>query len=285
MMNVTHDPQYAVAPSRMGCTEVYIFLARQASSPQMARMIVEEIAFFGDGVQGLKIASDQRSLLLRLERGAEVSLSLSGPSVTRRQKDACALCDGSHCIKGIPDCRVPHVLYLALFGRVAKAGVTKTSRYERRMREQGAQFAGIVGGHPDGLSARQAERELCSVEGLKGGVRFEEKVRSIGEVQTLSEAKEIADSIALPSHVEIHDLRGLYQNPDLYTYPRPLISRGDSIRGRVEDTRGEALFFMYKGNLYAYDLRQALGRTLSFGRARMEAQLTLTNFCEADAQC
>ena len=165
-----------------------------------------------------------------------------------------------------------------MFGRLAKIGVTKQARFERRMREQGAQFAAKISNHPDGLKARKVEKELTSSSGLRGGIRFEEKIGSLGEVRDVGQAMEIAGSMSLPGSLEMEDMAHLYQNQRLLDMPKPILLRGDGVKGRIEDTRGEALFINHRDNLYAYDLRRTVGRNIVLGGTRIDAQLTLENF-------
>jgi len=244
----------------------------------MGSFVVRDIAYMPNGVEGLCLWSEEASCVLPLEKGRMVSFRAAGQPTARVARDPCALCDGSRCLKGRADCLVPHVLYLALFGRLPKIGVTKESRFERRIREQGAPFACVVSGFSDGLEARKAERAISASEGLKLAVRFEEKVGEVGKVTDLVEANRILGMISLPAGLRLADMRHLYQNPGLESMGTPLILEGDGVRGRIEDTRGEALFFTYRDNLYAYDLRRAIGRRLSLGKTKVEAQLTLENF-------
>lgn len=244
----------------------------------MNSYIVKNIVFMPKGVQGLRLQADEHGEILPLRRGERISFKVSGPSVLRPPKNPCTLCDGTRCLKGRPDCTVPHILYLALFGRIVKVGVTKEKRYERRIREQGAPFATKISRHEDGMEARRAEKILASGEGLRMGVRFEEKVNSIGRVCDVSQANHLISGMPLPNGLELTDMRCLYQNPDLEGPSRPIILRGGAVRGKIEDTRGEALFLTYRDNLYAYDLRRTIGRILTLGGAKVKAQLTLGNF-------
>lgn len=244
----------------------------------MGSFAVRDIAYMPNGVEGLCLWAEDASCVLPLEKGSMISFKVSGRPIARAPRDHCALCDGTRCLKGRMDCLVPHVVYLTLFGRVAKVGVTKESRYERRIREQGAPFACVVSGFEDGLKARKAERALSASEGLKLAVRFEEKVGAIGKVADLAEANRILGRMSLRAGLELTDMRHLYQNPGLDAMQTPLIFGGDGVKGMVEDTRGEALYFRHRDNLYAYDLRRAIGRTLSLGKTKVEAQLTLENF-------
>ncbi len=244
----------------------------------MASFVVTDIAFMPNGVEGLRLWSRKQTAILPLERGRTISFRVSGQPTASRPKDRCALCDGSLCLKARMDCTVPHVLYLALFGRAAKIGVTRESRYEKRIREQGAPFACVVARFEDGLEARRAERAYSAWEGVRLSVRFEDKVGAIGKVPDVLEANRIVRTIPLPAVPQLEDMRHLYQNPDLDSMETPLILDGDVVKGRVEDTRGEALYFRHRDNLYAYDLRRTLGRSLGLGEHKVEAQMTLSNF-------
>ncbi len=244
----------------------------------MLSFVVRDIAFLPRGVEGLRIRRDREESVLPLERGKEVSFRASGPTILAPSKDACALCNGSKCIKGRMDCNTPHIVYLAIFGRIAKVGVTKRRRFMLRMREQGAPFAAKISVCKNGLEARRLERLIMSRKGIKGSVRFKDKVEALGISGSEEEAQSTAAATGLRREIQLEDLRGLYQNPDLGGLPRPLVVRGDGVKGRVEDTRGEALYLTHRGNLYAYDLRRAIGRRLFLGDARVATQLTLQNF-------
>jgi hypothetical protein len=244
----------------------------------MQSSIVRGITFLPRGVEGLRMRIEGEDVVLPLERGKEISFRAFGPTVLSSSKDPCALCNGSRCVKGTPDCNTPHIVYLAIFGRIAKVGVTKRRRYILRMREQGAPFAAKITVCRDGLEARRLERLLISKDGVKGSVRFKDKAKSLGTIGSIEEAEAIATAAGLHREIRIEDLRRLYQNPDLGAVSRPLVVRGDAAKGRVEDTRGEALYLTHRGNLYAYDLRRTIGRKLVLGEATVEAQLTLQNF-------
>jgi hypothetical protein len=245
---------------------------------EMDPALVRDIVFLPNGVEGLVVRSGERNQLLRLKRGKRISFRLEGRPGIGGPKDPCILCDGSRCLKGTPDCMVPHVVYMALFGRLGKIGVTKAARFDRRMREQGARFAARISSHEDGLSARKVEKELTRDYGLRGGIRFEEKMATLGEPGSMGEADEIAGTFSLPFEIGMEDLQHLYQNEHLMDLPKPILLGGDSIKGRIEDTRGEALFLIYRDNLYAFDLRRTIGRNIILGGTRIDAQLTLENF-------
>ena len=261
--------------------DVYIFLIASIKGATLPSPTVKEIAFLPGGVQGLRLRRDREEVLLPLERGREISFRTSGRVVLAPSRDPCALCNGSRCMKGQPDCITPHLVYLAIFGRIAKVGVTKQRRYLMRMREQGAPFAAKLRVCPDGMEARRLERSLLSSPGVKGSVRFVDKVKSLGITRSTGEAEAVAAATGLPRELPVEDLRVLYQNPDLVVPSRPVVIRGDAVKGRIEDTRGEALYLTHRGNLYAYDLRRVVGRRIALGEARVEAQLTLQNFGES----
>jgi len=244
----------------------------------MERALVREITFLPNGVEGLLVRSGGRNLLLRLVMGRRISFKMEGEPPSGQIRDPCVMCDGSSCLKGKPDCLVPHVVYLVLFGRLAKVGVTRAARFERRMREQGARFAARISEQPDGLRARRVEKEMAAKEGLRGGIRFEEKVGSLWDLRDIKEAGKIAGSLSLPGKPELEDLDYLYQNPALSDMPRPLVMSGESVKGRIVDTRGEALYVKHRDNLYAFDLRRTVGRSILLGGTRIDAQLTIENF-------
>jgi hypothetical protein len=153
------------------------------------------------------------------------------------------------------------------------------------MREQGAEFAGRVRVLQDGMQARRVEKELASKNGLRDRVLFEDKVNSVGMVESLDQARGIARGIHLSSEVDLVDVRGMYQSPKLGQVSRPIVINGTSVKGVVEDTRGEALYVTHRENLYAFDLRRTIGRALGSTGGRIKTQLTLHNFGSEAIQC
>ncbi len=210
-------------------------------------------------------------------RGEQVSLGFRGLPSPKKEPGPCARCDGTRCLKGRPSCLVTHVLYLAFFGDMVKVGVTKEKRYRRRMREQGAEFSARVSRFEDGLKARRAERRVSAEKGIRMGVRFEEKVRSLSKSGGVERAREGLRELGF-ENLKIADMRAEYQNPSLGDLPRPIITGGDAVKGSVEDTRGGILYLMHRKNLYAYDLRATIGRYVTRGEVGVESQLTLENF-------
>jgi len=244
----------------------------------MPPLVAREIVLLPDGAEGLKVTGEGRDFLLPLKRGDHVSFRASGLVGARRRKDLCTLCDGTRCLKGVPDCLFTHIVYLALFGRIIKVGVTRQGRFETRMREQGAQYAMELEAFPDGMKARRREKGLAAERGVRLGIRFDEKVKAIGAVKGLDQAKEVMLKAGFKEAVKLKDLRHLYQFPSLDSLARPIILQGDDVRGRVEDTRGEVLLLSHRNNLYAYDLRRTLGRVILLKHVKTKSQLTLDNF-------
>ena len=171
---------------------------------------------------------------------------------------------------------VPHILYLAAFGRILKVGVTRLERFERRIIEQGAEFAARIRAFPDGMSARRAEKSLAMTKHLRLSVKFEEKIREMGTVRMAEKASEIARDAGM-GEVVMSDFRTRYQDPDLERFGRAIILEEDKVKGKVADTRGGALF-VHRGSLYAYDLRRAIGRRIAFHGVTLKRQLTVREF-------
>lgn len=89
--------------------------------------------------------------------------------------------------------QVPHVLYLALFGRhLVKVGVSANPA--RRLREQGA-MAGLLVAAGDGVAMRQLERAVRQA-GVPDVVRTQRKARLLAERPTPDEAQSALQSTA-----------------------------------------------------------------------------------------
>ncbi len=228
-------------------------------------------------ISALELEREGKKSVVPFVRGEPVSFEVVGEPQFSRSVDLCAICDGSRCLKGTPDCLVPHVLYVASFGRILKVGVTRLERFERRIIEQGAEFAARVGVYPDGMSARRAEKDLATSKHIRLNVRFEEKVREMSTVRSAAEASRLAEKAGV-GKVAMIDFRDRYQDPDLWRLGRAIILGEDKVKGSVADTRGETLFVGYRGNLYAYDLRRTIGRRVEFRGVALRRQLTMTEF-------
>lgn len=61
---------------------------------------------------------------------------------------------------------VPHVVYCAFYGRLAKVGMTMERRVATRLREQGADAYFVIQRTPDRRSARQTEQAIAALTGL-----------------------------------------------------------------------------------------------------------------------
>ena len=90
--------------------------------------------------------------------------------------NACAICTGT-CLKDEKTCLEEHAVYIAMFRPdIFKIGVTKASRLDDRLREQGADVAAVADYVLDGELARRRERELQKRYGIKGTVRHSQKM-------------------------------------------------------------------------------------------------------------
>ncbi|MGZ4926013.1 MAG: DUF2797 domain-containing protein, partial [Halobacteriota archaeon] len=90
--------------------------------------------------------------------------------------NACAICTGT-CLKDEKTCLEEHAVYIAMFRPdIFKIGVTKATRLDDRLREQGADVAAVADYVLDGELARRRERELQKRYGIKGTVRHSQKM-------------------------------------------------------------------------------------------------------------
>lgn len=155
----------------------------------------------------------------------------------------CAACRGE-CLKEEKDCFEAHVLYLALFAPdVVKVGVTKRDRFERRMREQGADAGRVLAVFPDGESARRAEAAAPH----RDAVPTAEKMRS------------------LHREPDPELLRDGFEEFRYFARPpvRPVrLGPGDPVVGGVVGVKGRVLVVENKDVFYGVDLRDLVGFSL-----------------------
>lgn len=82
--------------------------------------------------------------------------------------------DDCRCSFGGRDEPVPHIVYLAMYGRLGKVGMTMERRVETRLREQGADAYVVLQRTPDRQTARATEQTIATLTGLPEWRRHDE---------------------------------------------------------------------------------------------------------------
>jgi hypothetical protein len=115
---------------------------------------------------------------------------------------------------------------------IFKIGVTKASRLDDRLREQGADVAAVADYVLDGELARRRERELQKRYGIKGTVRHSQKMLVDTELDW-------AAWDAIKAKMDIHDETTL-RYFDLPLWMRPLQAKNEYAPGPRHWRKGPA---------------------------------------------
>ena len=178
----------------------------------------------------------------------------------------CAKCTGT-CLKDEMDCFDDHAVYLAAFAPAAfKVGVTKVSRLETRLREQGADRAAHLHTVANGRVAREIEAGVA--ESVGDSVRVARKVAGLGE-----SVDEAAWGALLD---EFDPIRTWTPAHGVDLCERPVAETLAS--GRVRGTKGRVLLLEREGTTYAVDLRDLVGHEVTEGAPDRSLQSSLGAF-------
>ena len=179
--------------------------------------------------------------------------------------NACAICTGT-CLKDEKTCLEEHAVYVAMFRPdIFKIGVTKASRLDDRLREQGADVAAVADYVADGELARRRERELQKRYGIKGTVRHSQKMLVDTELDW-------AAWDAMKAKMDIDDETKL-RYFDLPLWMRPLQVK-DMRRGGVIGVKGRLVVLEKDATLYGFDLNDILGaEVLPIGSSKRQISL------------
>ena len=182
-----------------------------------------------------------------------------------QQFNACAICTGT-CLKDEKTCLEEHAVYVAMFRPdIFKIGVTKASRLDDRLREQGADVAAVADYVADGELARRCERELQKRYGIKGTVRHSQKMLVDTELDW-------AAWDAMKAKMDIDDETKL-RYFDLPLWMRPLQVK-DMLLGRVIGVKGRLVVLEKDATLYGFDLNDILGaEVLPIGSSKRQISL------------
>ncbi|MGZ4926694.1 MAG: DUF2797 domain-containing protein [Halobacteriota archaeon] len=164
--------------------------------------------------------------------------------------NACAICTGK-CLKEEKTCLEEHAIYIAMFRPdIFKIGVTKASRLNDRLREQGADIGAVVDYVLDGELARRRERELQKRYRIKGTVRHSQKMLVDTEIDW-------AAWDAMKAKMDIDDETELSYF-DVPLWMRPLQVK-NMLLGLVIGVKGRLVVLEKDVTLYGFDLNNILG--------------------------
>ncbi len=182
----------------------------------------------------------------------------------RKLELSCAACRGDECLFGHSECLLgEHLIYLASFGELVKAGVTKKERINERLVEQGADFGVVVAKARDGFEARAVEALVQHVFGFRNAVRTSEKFKLLGiEREVSKKSLELAiEKITATKFPgigveEIRDLSSFY--PKLEQKP----ALDNLLEGEVLGAKGNLLFLERDGPK-VIDMKKNVGRYIT----------------------
>jgi hypothetical protein len=167
---------------------------------------------------------------------------------------SCAICTGT-CLKEEKTCLEEHAVYIAMFRPdIFKIGVTKASRLDDRLREQGADVGAVVDYVLDGELARRRERELQKRYRIKGTVRHSQKMLVDTEIDW-------AAWDAMKAKMDINGETKL-RYFDVPLWMRPLQEK-NMLLGRVIGVKGRLVVLEKDATLYGFDLNNILGAEVS----------------------
>ena len=170
-----------------------------------------------------------------------------------KELNVCAICAGA-CVKDEKTCLEKHAAYIAMFRPdIFKIGVAKTRRLGDRLREQGADVAGVLEYFPDGELARRRERELQKRHGIRGTVRESQKRRVDTELDWAA-WEAMKAKINVSNEIRLHYF-------DLPLWMRPLEIKNELV-GRIIGVKGRLVVLERDATLYSFDLNNVLGAEL-----------------------
>ncbi len=218
----------------------------------------------------ISIEVGEKSCIGRWDEATYIPCNSSKAPICQHCKvfNACAMCKGI-CLKDEKTCLEEHVVYLAMFRPdVLKVGVSKSSRFKRRLMEQGADVGAVISSCPDGEIARKIEHTLQKKHNLKNNVRLSKKIKLEAELK-LDVWEKAREELNAYSEVWLNYLCG-----DLWMRPLPL---NNAICGKVVGLKGRLLIVDDKNTLYLCDLNNLLGAQI-FPAGTLNRQTSLASF-------
>ncbi|MCX8163517.1 MAG: DUF2797 domain-containing protein [Candidatus Micrarchaeota archaeon] len=160
-----------------------------------------------------------------------------------------------------------YVLYLAQFGEdITKLGLTRRSRYLKRWKEQGADFASVIAEFEGPEIVYEFENYLQQRFNFNNSVRSIQKLARLNfdkekAFLKIKEAKERLNAdFSIKTFLvdeDIYDLSSFY--PKIFN---PTLSSNLSIEGEILGAKGQWLFFKNIEKVYAFNLSKVVGKLL-----------------------
>jgi hypothetical protein len=160
-----------------------------------------------------------------------------------------------------------YIIYIAQFGAdITKVGLTRRSRYIKRWREQGADFAVALMEFDGPTQAYPAEQYLQNVFGFRNSVQAKQKISRINfdrlKAQTCLEnaITRVSNDANLQSYLTNEKLVNMSEN-----YPKVLNPEiVDYVQGNILGAKGNWLFFEGASGLhYACNMNQQVAKFLA----------------------
>ena len=179
----------------------------------------------------------------------------------------CIKCDGSKCLNPArrDECASEeYVIYITVFGKILKVGISQEFRKATRWLEQGADFAAEVRYVKDGMLARRMESAISRRLGIADRVRGNEKLAQLmadpnESLSRLRSAIDILNGFGKP--VVIHDLRDRYGMENVRGMPEPVHpAEGREIEGKVIAVKGNMMLYESPDGLKCMNLHRLAGR-------------------------
>ncbi len=145
---------------------------------------------------------------------------------------------------------VPHVVYLAFYGKLAKVGMTMERRVKTRLREQGADAYLVVTTLPDRAAARAEEQRIAALTGLPEWRRHDEVLPQWARApdRAAIEAAAMQWGADLAGRYPVGSIQHLQHAPPLPGVPRRVATEGRH-RGEWVGARGGHLFYAVRQGL------------------------------------
>jgi hypothetical protein len=186
--------------------------------------------------------------------------------------DYCTICRGE-CLKLHKDCLQEHTVYLAFFAPdMVKVGVTRSSRLEDRLREQGADRGAVLAIFPDGQRARQ-EEQLVS-QNIPTIVSMDSKIAGLNRKPNLRLWNKVLESFGVSQDIVME-----YFSEPLWMQPLPIsVLHDTTVTGKVFGLKGNVLVLEKFNTLYALNCHSFIGYDVSFVPGPINLQASLRAF-------
>lgn len=184
----------------------------------------------------------------------------------------CAKCKGEYCYnpKYKKKCdQTNHIVYLASFNEVIKVGTALSSRYLKRLIEQGADYGTIIAETPNGIMARNIESKICTLDKITDRINYNTKLRNLFSKKESS--RDLMDCFKnikfvfseydtyFKNKLDVIEIQNTIKNTCVFG-PVPIeIKKGLKIDGKVLGVKGSILLLDRNQVCYTLDLRRLSG--------------------------